>query len=415
MLLEFLISLTDIYIASFFGKETQGAVGFVSQIYFVFTVLGNALTVGGISIISRLFGEGNKSKLAQASSTIILSSAFAGLTLCALGYITAPWFISHADIPHSIAKIAVPYILISFAGLPFHYLLISSNGLLRASRRPVRSLVTMFCVAACNISLNLFFAFNTHLGFKGIALSTVLSYVAGFILNAKLTYIFIGRSVTFSKKILFQTIKIAWPTMVTQVSWQTGSVVLFLVLAAIPHNAVEIMAAFTTGLRIESAIYLPAYALNMSAAVLVGNLIGSKKKSDAFAAGLATAFIGFFIILALSALVIFNAKTLAGAFTKSPLVARECVRYLVIQMLSEPFMVILVTLSGALNGAGDTFGVMRIVVGGMWIIRVPLSWFFAIHLGFGQIAVWWVMNLDIIVRMVFIVERYWRRRWLIHE
>jgi len=40
---------------------------------------------------------------------------------------------------------------------------------------------------------------------------------------------------------------------------------------------VEILAAFTAGLRIESAIFLPAFAFNMANAVIVGNLLGSAR------------------------------------------------------------------------------------------------------------------------------------------
>jgi Na+-driven multidrug efflux pump len=57
---------------------------------------------------------------------------------------------------------------------------------------------------------------------------------------------------------------------------------------------------------------------------------------------------------------------------------------------------------------------MRIVVGGMWIIRVPLSFLLAIHFGFGPSAVWWVMDFDIVVRMIFIAHRYLRKGWITH-
>jgi Na+-driven multidrug efflux pump len=46
MFFEFLIGLTDIYVAGRVGKEVQAAYGFVIQLYFVFIIVGNALSMG---------------------------------------------------------------------------------------------------------------------------------------------------------------------------------------------------------------------------------------------------------------------------------------------------------------------------------------------------------------------------------
>ena len=42
MFFEFLISLADVFIVGQINKEVQAAYSFVTQIYFVFTVIGNA-------------------------------------------------------------------------------------------------------------------------------------------------------------------------------------------------------------------------------------------------------------------------------------------------------------------------------------------------------------------------------------
>ena len=57
MFFEFLIGLTDVYVAGKIGKEVQAAYGFVAQIYFISIVVANALTVGTVSVISRLFTD----------------------------------------------------------------------------------------------------------------------------------------------------------------------------------------------------------------------------------------------------------------------------------------------------------------------------------------------------------------------
>jgi len=57
MFFEFLISLTDVYVAGRISKEVQAAYGFVAQIYFISIVVANALTVGTVSAVSRLFTD----------------------------------------------------------------------------------------------------------------------------------------------------------------------------------------------------------------------------------------------------------------------------------------------------------------------------------------------------------------------
>ncbi|MGL4369954.1 MAG: MATE family efflux transporter [Spirochaetota bacterium] len=412
MLFEFLVSITDVYIAGRFGKEVQGAVGFVSQIYFIFVVLANAITMGTVSVVSKLSGSGNCEKFSDAVWTVIVSVCVSGTMLAGVGWLLAPAGISATNIPSEIKAVAVPFVKIYFAGLIFHYILINTNGLLRAVKRAKRSLVTMGIIAALNIALNFFFLYYTDLSFRGIAIATVISYFIGAVLNIPPILSMLESTRHFSRDILSRVIAIGWPSLVLQISWQLGSVVMFLILGALPENRTETIAAFTNGLRIESAIFLPAYALNMSAAAIAGNLLGEKRQRDAYFSGAVTAALGAGVIILLSAAVILNARTLSSLLSPNPLVVSESIRYLIIQMAAEPFMAVLVILSGALNGAGDTRGVMMIVTGSLWLVRIPCAYIFAVVLGFGPAAVWIAMDIDIFVRLFLTVRRYRRRRWI---
>jgi putative MATE family efflux protein len=412
MLFEFLVSITDVYIAGKFGKEVQGAVGFVGQIYFVFVVLANALTMGTVSVVSKFYGSGDRHGFASAVRTVIISVFVSGVALTIAGYAIAPKAIASAGIPAEIRAVAIPFVKIYFAGLLFHYLLINSNGVFRATKRVKRTLLTMAIVASVNIALNFFFLYKTSLSYKGIAVSTAASYTLGALINIPAILGMIAEGGNFSFILLKRIVSIGWPSLILQLSWQLGSVVMFLILGSLPEYKTETIAAFTNGLRIESAIFLPAYALNMSAAAIIGNLIGEKRQKDAYYSGFVTAGIGTAVILVLSILVIANAGHLSSFLSNSPIVVKESIRYLIIQMAAEPFMAVLVILSGALNGAGDTKGVMMIVTGSLWLVRIPLSYLFAVHFGFGPVAVWIAMDLDIMLRLLLTVRRYRLRRWI---
>ncbi len=205
---------------------------------------------------------------------------------------------------------------------------------------------------------------------------------------------------------------IGWPIGMLQVLWQLSSMVLFLILSALPENKVEILAALTTGLRIESAIYLPVFGFNMANAVIVGNLLGGKRQEDAFRSGIMTAAIGVFIVTMMVIVVILNARWIVSFLSSNPIVIRESVQYLYISMISEPFMAWGIILGGGLNGAGDTRSVLIRVALSVWFVRIPLSYIFVVLFGFGPVSVWWSMNISQFVQAFVMSKRYFNREWL---
>jgi len=216
----------------------------------------------------------------------------------------------------------------------------------------------------------------------------------------------------FSAPAVKAMIQIGWPAGLMQVLWQLGAIVLLLILAVLPQRNIEIMAAFTNGLKIESAIFLPAFAFNMANAVVVGNLLGKKREADAFLIGIVTAGFGVIIVLFMTVCVMLNARFIAALLSPNAIVVSECMRYIYIALLSEPVMAWGVILAGALNGAGDTKGVMLIVGVSVWLVRLPLSFLLAIVLGMGASGVWWSMNLSLVVQAILLSRRYLKRGWL---
>ncbi len=328
------------------------------------------------------------------------------------GIFCTPLLITLVNIPVELKSFAVPLGKIYAAGLLFHYIVINTNGILRACKRVRTSLKTMLVVCVVNVGLNFLLVFHTAIGYKGIALSTAVSVVIGCAINLWNIRGFLSGIMKFSAENVRAIIRIGWPFGLSQILWQSHSMVIYLILSALPRNKVEILAAFAAGIRIESAIFMPAMAFNMANAVIAGNLLGENKKEDAFRAGIITAIMGVIVVSFLTLIVVLGAKWIAPALSKNPIVVSECVRYLYISMLSEPFMAFWMILGGALSGAGDTKGIMFIVVSCTWLIRVPLCYLWIVIFGFDASAVWWTMNLSQFATAIFMTRRYWRKKWL---
>jgi len=412
MFFEFLIGLTDVFIAGKVSKEIQATYGFVIQLYFVLIVIANALTVGTVSVVSRLYTSGDKTELNKAVFSSVMASAGAGIVLAIAGIFFSPTIIKYLNIPEELKHFAVPLVKIYAMGLLFHYLLINCNGILRSCQMVKRSLKTMALVCGFNIALNFFLVFHTPLGFRGIAAATASSVFIGCMINLVYVRNIMAGMKYFSLNLVKKMIDIGWPIGLLQVLWQLGSMVLYLILSALPEHRIETLAALTAGLRIESIIYLPVFGFNMANAVIVGNLLGEKKKEDAFQSGIMTMALGVCIVTLMVVVVILNARWIASFLSSDAIVIRESVKYIYISMISEPFMAWGIILGGGLIGAGDTRSVLIRVALSVWLIRIPLAYIFVVLLGFGAVSVWWSMNISQFVQAFVMSKRYFNREWL---
>lgn len=411
MFYEFLIGISDVYIAGKFGKEVQAAYGLAFQLYFIFIIIGIAIGIGSVSVISRLFTSEKNNEFGTAVFSSFLISGTAGIVFGILGVSCSGIVINNLHIPGEIKNYSIPLLKIYSIGFLFDYILLNTNGVLRACKKIKRSLYTMSFVCILNIVLNFLLAFHTQLKVKGIAVATVISLFTGSIINILYVRIFIGRVLKISIGIIKNIISISWPSGLLQVSWQLASMVLFIILANLPKNNIEVIAAFTNGLKIESAIFLPAIAFNMANAVVVGNLLGRKDTEGAFHGGMVTAVLGVILVSVLSVITIVNARFILSFLSDDIMVINEGVRYLYISLAFSPVMAWGIILAGGLNGAGDTRGVMLINMLSLWFVRIPLCYFLAVFMGLGAVMVWWSMNASISVYSFFITRRYFRRKW----
>ncbi len=412
MFFDFLIGLTDVFVAGRIGKDIQAAYGFVIQLYMVSIIVANALTVGTVSVVSRLFTSGKQEELNNAVFTSVAAAGAAGAIVAVLGISFSPGLIRLLNIPSQLKPFSIPLIQIYSAGLLFEYLLIACNGVLRSCDMLGKCLRTMTVVCCLNVGLNLLLVFASPLGYKGIAVATATSALVGCVMNVRYASRIVKGVRSFSKPIIRTIARIGWPMGALQVLWQLGAMALFLVLSELPTNRIEVLAAFTAGLRIESAIFLPAFAFNMANAVIVGNLLGQKKHDEAYRSGLMTALIGVSVVVVLVIVVVSNARWITSLLASNPIVAKESVRYIYIAMISEPFMAWGIILGGGMSGAGDTRSVMIRVAASIWFVRLPLAYVFVRVFDFGPASVWWSMNISQFVQCFLLYRRYSKRKWL---
>ncbi len=420
MLFNFFVGFADVYVAGFIGPDVQAAVGFVSQFYFLIIILANAISIGTLALVARAVGAGDSKKALEIARQSVLFSVLVAVVLTIPGLFFYRQFISLAGFPPEIRRMAEHFLRIFALSIGPNYLLIISNAVFRASGEVKKPLLTMFVVSVVNILGDFFLVFGIfpfpRIGYIGIAISTASSVTIGVCIN--LFFFTAGWWKDFYAspwRISYATIrKIAffgWPAALLQVAWNAGTILLYSILSRLGSGSIAALAAITNGLRIEAVIYLPAFALNMAASVLVGQNLGAGNHERAEQMGWKIAYAGIAVMSLLAIIIFICASSLAAVVSKSPAVLAETARYLRINMLSEPFMALSSILGGGLQGAGDTRGTMWVIVIAMWLIRLPLAYLFALELNYGAVGVWIAMIISMMLQGLLMALRFRLGKW----
>jgi putative MATE family efflux protein len=278
----------------------------------------------------------------------------------------------------------------------------------------------MFIVSTLNVIGDFVLVFGLFslpkMGYAGIAVATAFSVSVGMAINL---FLFSShrwkhlykRPWSIALGTVRQIIALGWPAALLQVAWNAGSIVLYNLLGRLGEASISALAAITNGLRIEAIIFLPAFALNMAASVLVGQNLGAGNPTRAAQLGWRTALVGVILLSILSGVIFFWAEHCAALLTHDAAVRAETTWYLKITMFSEPFMALSLILGGGLQGAGDTKGTMKVIITGMWVVRLPLAFVLALVLGYGARGVWIAMLVSMVVQGILMALRFYKGDW----
>ena len=420
MFFNFLVGLTDVYVAGFLGPEIQAIVGFVSQLFFFIIIVANAISIGTVAMLSRSVGAGNFEDALTAARQSLLFGVLCALALTLGSLLFHEQIISLAGFSGGTREIAIVFFVIFAFALAPNYIVILSTAIFRAGGEVRLTLVAMSLVSSLNIALNFLLVFGLFsfkgLGYRGIALSTASAMTAGMIIcvllfrKSRWKNIFSGPW-NVSAGLIRKIFLLSWPAALVQISWNAAYVALYNILSHLREDNITAMAALTNGLRIEAIIYLPVYALNMAASVLTGQNLGAGVPERAEKIGWKISLSGVAFVSLLVMPIFLWAADISSPVAKDPRVLAETTRYLRITMLSEPFMALSVILGGCLQGAGDTKGAMLVIVGTLWIVRLPLAYLLAVVAGYGAPGVWTAMVISMCFQGVVMTLRFRKGRW----
>jgi putative MATE family efflux protein len=420
MIFNFFVGFVDVYVAGFISPEVQAAVGFVSLLYFFVIIIANAISIGTVALVSRSIGAGDLTRSMEVARQSLIFGSLVAAVLTLVGFFLSREIVAVAGFPEKIRDIAETLLEIFSIALGANYLLVISNSLFRASGDVLCPLFTMFIVSAVNILAAFVLVFGWFifppLGYAGIGVATAISVIIGMGINLVLFSRSRWRSIykgpwAFSFETMKKIVDIGWPAAMLQIAWNIGTIILYNLLGRLGEESIIAMASISNGLRIEALIFLPAFALSMSASVLIGQNLGAGNPERAERAVWWIAAAGVATLSALALVVYLRAEPFAALVAKDPAVLAETTRYLQINMIAQPFIALSLALSGGLNGAGDTRGAMWVIIISIWLIRLPIAYGLALFWGFGATGVWWAMVFSVVCQSILMAGRFRSGKW----
>ena len=156
---------------------------------------------------------------------------------------------------------------------------------------------------------------------------------------------------------------------------------------------------------------MPGFGFGMAATTLVGQSLGAKKKELAEKYSKQSTFLTLVLMIAASILMYVFVEPIVHLYTDNPDVIKMAVSALKIFIVIQPLLGLFMVLAGALKGAGDTKWVMYFTIIGNWGVRLVFSYFLGLKMGLGLNGFWIAMGIDVSVRAVLILWRFFSGKW----
>ena len=183
-----------------------------------------------------------------------------------------------------------------------------------------------------------------------------------------------------------------------------GAVYLGLQALVLSDLGGAVTAGLGIGFQVFEGLAFPTYlGFAVAGSSLVGRAVGALDGEAAWRvigrARVAGRILGVFFTLVF----LFSGPYLIPLFTDDEAVYRETWSYVFALAFSQYWVAVEAVHEKALMGAGMTRSVLWISPLGN-LARLPLAWFCALHLGYGAVGIWWVINLTTLWK----AWMYWR-------
>lgn len=418
-ILKMTIGVVDTAFVGRLSPEALAVSGLSWSILFFFSMLAFGMNTGATAVVARLLGgEKNEETKKAAGQSIVLNLTFTTVITIIIMVFAERFFILLGAEPEVI-KTGARFLRILTTTYVFSGLMLGAHSIIKASGDTKTPMKIFAAVNALNIFLDYCLIFG-KLGFPrhgvlGSAEASALVRVPGaFLAFGGIMLGWYGIKLKFkhffpvSWKMIGRVVRIGGPATVESMVFSSATVAFVWIVTQL---GTEPLAAHNVLLRAESFSFMPGIGFMVAAQIAVGRALGEgdREKTDFLAwesVKMGSIIMGFMGVIFFTIPHLF-----IKIFTDSPEVIRLGAHTLRIISIIQPVQGLMFVLMGILKGAGDTRTTMKFSIVGMWAIRVPLAYLFAIVLNLGVAGAWAGMCIDIAMRALFYLHRFRGKEW----
>ena len=315
---------------------------------------------------------------------------------------------------------AVLYFRIYVGGTFLFVTFNSIISILRGVGESVRPMLFILLTTVLNVILDLVFIAVFHWGIEGAARATVIAQGIGmcvalaYINNTHPLLSIKKKDLVFDTGLFKEGLRIGLPTSVQQCAISLGLIAL---LGIVNSFGTETLTAYGAAGKIDTIIIQAVLTLSGALAAFCGQNIGARRL-DRVREGVRFAMLVNVVLgLATFTAIYFFGDTMMLAFTNDPEVIAIGQEYL---LIIGGFFIVhggLNVFNGALRGAGDTLFTMVVSLTCLWLIRIPLAyWFSSI---WGRVGIWWAIGASLCIGLAvtYIYYRlgFWKNKGAVRE
>ena len=416
-----LLGFVDTYFVSQISLAAVSAVGITNAVLAIYFALFMAIGVAANVRIANFLGANQPEKARHISQQSIILAIIFGILTGVATWLFAEPLLRLMGIEEEVLELGSLYFRI--VGIPsiIMSLMFVMSAILRGAGDTKTPMMISIVINGINAVLDYVlifgFLFIPELGIVGAAIATVVSRLIGslalfYYVNKEKVLAFRKDYWQLDKGHLMELSTLGAPAAAERLVMRAGQIVYFGFVVALGTNA---FAAHQIAGNVEVFSYMIGYGFATAATILVGQQIGAGNLAEARKyAKLSTQITVVFMTL-LGAVLFFFGDWAASFFTEDPEVISDIGNALKISGVFQPFLAVLMVLTGAFQGANNTKFPMYLTAFGMWAIRTLLVYLLGIQLGWGLAGVWIAIGIDIAFRAVVLVIQFRRDKWMALE
>ena len=378
------------------GSAALAAVTISMSIRWMINSLANGLGIGGMAVVARRIGEGDRAAAEHAAWQTILLGIIVSIVLGGVGILTARPLLLLLGADAEVLPMGMTYLRITLGGLFTVILIFVINSMLRGAgeARWAMNALILSTVVTVLTEWVLIFGWGPFpaMGVAGSAWGFVLGFGAGVVLqmavllSGKANIGINLRNLKPDFPLMGQIIRIALPSTM-QMTLRSSSRLIIVWLVGLYGTFAT--AGYGVANRLLLFVLIPGFGLGNAAGTLVGQNLGARKPDRAEkSAWWVSAYAAVYMTVLAIALFIF-ARPLVTMFDSTPQVveiAVECIRVVVPALIP---VIVGVVLARGFDGAGDTTPAMMVNLITLWGLEAPLSFGLAQWAGLGLTGIWW--------------------------